>query len=464
MNVQRRVVEERCRPRAWLRAVADRPYPALLESAQTGLPLGRWSLLCWDPFRRLTCRGSVVEAENLRSGTRTRSGADPFRVISQEFDPMRVPAPPDWGLPFAGGEVGYFSYDLRHRIERLPRWACRDVPTPDFVLCFYDRALIFDHLRGVTEWVGPVGAEPDLPRPVTGAPPRVQPVALESNFTRRGYLDAVRRAKDYIAAGDIFQVNLSQRFSGECPSDGVAVYCRLQEVNPAPFAAYLKYPELEVISSSPERFLLMDGGHVTTRPIKGTRPRVEGDEVFNRLMRAELGASEKDHAELTMIVDLERNDLGRVCRYGTVRVDEHAVIEAHPTVFHLVSTVSGELYREAHDEFALLRAAFPGGSITGAPKIRAMEIIEELEPHARGAYTGAIGYASFHGRMDLNIAIRTLVRAAGRIHAQVGGGIVADSDPALEYEETLHKGRALFQALSAPNYDEIMQSALHDQR
>ncbi len=203
---------------------------------------------------------------------------------------------------------------------------------------------------------------------------------------------------------------------------------------------------------------------MTTRPIKGTRPRAEGDDAFNRRMRAELEASAKDHAELTMIVDLERNDLGRVCRYGTVRVEEHAVIEEYPTVFHLVSTVSGELYRGAFDEFSLVRATFPGGSITGAPKIRAMEIIEELEPHARGVYTGAIGYVSFHGRMDLNIAIRTLVRAKGRVYAQVGGGIVADSDPALEYDETLHKGRALFQALNAPNFDEIMQSALHEQR
>jgi para-aminobenzoate synthetase component 1 len=464
VNVQRTFVEGGCRPRAFLRAVADRPYPALLESAQAGTPYGRWSILCWDPFRRLTCRGRVVEVDDLRTGRRTVSGADPFRVLSREFAPLRFDAPEDFALPFAGGAVGYFSYDLRHRIERLPRRARHDVPTPDFVLCLYESALVFDHLRGVTEWVGPACAAPDLPRAADGPAPRVRPVVLESNFTRDDYLRAVRRAKDYIAAGDIFQANLSQRFFGRCPSEGLAVYCRLQEVNPAPFAAYLRYPEIEVISSSPERFLLVEGDRVTTRPIKGTRPRLEGDAAFNRRMRAELALSEKDHAELTMIVDLERNDLGRVCRYGTVRVEEHAVIEEYPTVFHLVSTVSGELYREGHDEFSLVRATFPGGSITGAPKIRAMEIIEELEPHARGVYTGAIGYVSFHGRMDLNIAIRTLVRARGRVYAQVGGGIVADSEPALEYDETLHKGRALFQALNAPNFDYIMQSALHDQR
>ena len=199
---------------------------------------------------------------------------------------------------------------------------------------------------------------------------------------------------------------------------------------------------------------------MTTRPIKGTRPRREGDEAFNRRMAEELRASAKDHAELTMIVDLERNDLGRVCNYGTVRVAEHAVIEAHPTVFHLVSTVTGQLYRREHDEFSLIKATFPGGSITGAPKIRAMEIIEELEPHARTVYTGAIGYVSFHGRMDLNIAIRTMVKVGDRVHVQVGGGIVADSDPVLEYEETLHKGRALFEALNAANYDVLLPPAL----
>jgi len=288
-------------------------------------------------------------------------------------------------------------------------------------------------------------------------------VELTADFTRQEYLAAVRRVKDYIAAGDIFQANLAQRFAGDCPSDGLDVYSRLRAVNPAPFAAYLRYPELEVISSSPERFLLVEGERVTTRPIKGTRPRREGDEVFNARMLEELRASAKDHAELTMIVDLERNDLGRVCSYGSVRVEEHAVVEAYPTVFHLVSTVSGRLHRPEQDEFSLIRACFPGGSITGAPKIRAMEIIEELEPHARNVYTGAIGYASFHGRMDLNIVIRTMLRTGGRVYLQVGGGIVADSDPVLEYEETLHKGKALFEALRATNYEELMEVAAHEQ-
>lgn len=463
--IQRRLVERGCRPFAYLQAVADRPYPALLESSQHSTPLGVHSILCRDPFARITCRHGQVEVEDLRSGRRRASAGDPFRALSEEFDRHRIVLAPDFDLPFAGGAVGYFSYDLRHHVEALPRRCDYDLAVPEFVLCLYDQALIFDHRREVTEWVGLPGVEADVPAPAGHERPQeVEPVELASNFARDDYLAAVRRAKEYIAAGDIFQVNLSQRFWGLCPSDGPAVYSRLRAVNPAPFSAYLKYPELEIISSSPERFLLVEGDRVATRPIKGTRPRREGDEVFNGRMADELQSSAKDHAELTMIVDLERNDLGRVCNYGTVKVAEHAVIETYPTVFHLVSTVTGELYRREHDEFSLIRATFPGGSITGAPKIRAMEIIEELEPHARAVYTGAIGYVSFHGRMDLNIAIRTMVKVGGRIYMQVGGGIVADSDPALEYEETLHKGRALFEAVNASNYDRIMQAAFHEQR
>jgi para-aminobenzoate synthetase component 1 len=462
---QRRFVEQGCRPFAFLKAVADRECPALLESSLRSTALGAWSILCWDPFERITCRGGEVEVADLRSGGARILAGDPFRALSQEFGRHRLPTPPDFGLPFAGGAVGYFSYDLRHRVERLPRRCDYDLDVPEFDLCLYDRALIFDHRRNMTEWVGLADADSSIPEPVGREEAEdVTPVRLTSNFTRQGYLAAVCRVKEYIAAGDIFQANLSQRFAGVCPSDGLAVYSRLRSVNPAPFAAYLRFPGLEVISSSPERFLLLDGAHVTTRPIKGTRPRREGDAAFNRAMMEELRRSAKDHAELTMIVDLERNDLGRVCSYGSVRVAEHAAIETYPTVFHLVSTVAGELYRREHDEFSLLRAVFPGGSITGAPKIRAMEIIEELEPHARGLYTGAIGYISFHGRMDLNIAIRTVVKVGDRVYLHVGGGIVADSDPVLEYEETLHKGRALFDALRASNYDLIMQTAFHEQR
>jgi aminodeoxychorismate synthase component I len=289
-------------------------------------------------------------------------------------------------------------------------------------------------------------------------------VALAPNFSRADYVSAVRRAIEYIGAGDVFQVNLSQRFAGACPADGLAVYSRLRAVNPAPFSAFLRCGGVEVACSSPERFLLLEGDRVTTCPIKGTRPRRRGDDAFNARMERELRRSAKEHAELAMIVDLERNDLGRVCDYGSVQVQQHAAVEAYPTVLHLVSTVTGRLYRAHHNEFDLIRAAFPGGSISGAPKIRAMEVIEELEPHARGIYTGAIGYISFHGRMDLNIVIRTIVRTGGQVYVHVGGGIVADSDPDAEYRETLHKGRALFEALNCANYDEIMEGAFDESR
>ncbi|MFO8006373.1 MAG: aminodeoxychorismate synthase component I [Candidatus Brocadiia bacterium] len=450
MTVERHQMETDCRPAAYLRAVTDRPYPALLESSGHAGAFGRYSLLCWDPFLKVTCRGAETEVLNLCDGSRVVHGEDPFRVLSEVFDRYRFKAPDGFELPFAGGAAGYFSYDLRHRIERLPRSCDYDLDVPELILCFYDGGLVFDHQRGVTEWVGPAGPRPELPRPVPGdEQPHMEPLRLTSNFTHEEYLRTVRRAIEYIAAGDIFQVNLAQRFAGECPADGLTVYERLRRANPAPFSAFLKYPGFEVMSSSPERFLLVEGDSVSTRPIKGTRPRRAGEPEFNRRMREELLASAKDHAELAMIVDLERNDLGKVCDYGTVRVREHAAIEEYETVFHLVSTVTGRLYRPEHDEFSLIRATFPGGSITGAPKIRAMEIIEELEPHARNVYTGSIGYVSFHGRMDLNIVIRTLIRQNGWIYGQFGGGIVADSDPQMEYEETLHKARGVMEALGA---------------
>jgi len=449
-------VENLCRPFSWARAVAERPFPALLESTAVGGVQGRYSILGWDPVMTCTCRGGRMEARDCRTGAVRIHDGDPLRALAHEFDPWRLEAPPGFDLPFAGGLLGYFSYDIKNSIEDLPRACEYDLDIPEFLLGFYDRALVFDHERGVTHWVGPVGCEPDLPIPVEDdAPMPVAPVTLQSNFEHGQYLDTVRRVKDYIAAGDIFQVNLSQRFSGDCPSDGLAVYSRLRKTNAAPFAAWLRYPDFEIISSSPERFLLLEDDIVTTRPIKGTRPRRAGDVEFNRCMAEELLASGKDHAELAMIVDLERNDLGRACSYGSVRVVEHAALEEYATVYHLVTTVRGHLHRPAQDEFSLIRAASPGGSITGAPKVRAMEIIEELEPHARGVYTGAIGYISFHGRMDLNIAIRTMVLMDGRIHVQVGGGIVADSDPQLEYEETLHKGCAMFDALEAKGFDHV---------
>ncbi|MDP6439745.1 MAG: anthranilate synthase component I family protein, partial [Candidatus Brocadiia bacterium] len=365
--VEIRTAEQGCRPFEHLKSVADRPYPALLESSLHDTDLGRYSILCWDPFRKITCCGAQVEVEDLRAGSRVVRTGNPFRILSDEFAPHRLGLPDDFPLPFAGGAVGYFSYDLRHRVEALTRRCDYDLDVPEFVLCFYDRALVFDHRGEVTYYVGPAGTAPPAPPGAGGAlpgaagqAPTVRGCTLESNFTAEAYEAAIERTREYIAAGDIFQANLSQRFEGPCPADGLTVYERLRAINPAPFSGYLRHPGFVIISSSPERFLLLESDRVATRPIKGTRPRRQGDEGFNRRMREELLASAKDHAELAMIVDLERNDLGRVCRYGTVHVTDHAALEAYPTVYHLVSTVEGQLYRERFDEFDLLRATFPG--------------------------------------------------------------------------------------------------------
>jgi para-aminobenzoate synthetase component 1 len=319
--------------------------------------------------------------------------------------------------------IGFLGYDLGSLFERLPAIARDDLDLPLFIFTRHEP-----------------GDAPPLPGRAP-SPRRQQP---RSTFTRRRYEAAVTRALEYIAAGDVFQVNLSQRFSVPLGEDPAAIAARLRERSPARFGAYLSYPDHALISSSPELFLRVtprpDGSRkVLTRPIKGTRPRLPG-------MEAELRDSTKDQAELNMIVDLERNDLGRVCEIGSVKVTEPRSIEAHPTVYHGVAGIEG-LLRPDVTFVDLLHATFPGGSVTGAPKIRAMQIIDELEPVRRGPYCGAIGYLSADGTIELNVAIRTIILKDGLAHIPVGGGIVADSHPAAEYEETLVKAKAMFEAL-----------------
>jgi para-aminobenzoate synthetase component 1 len=281
--------------------------------------------------------------------------------------------------------------------------------------------------------------------PFTSTSATMKPVTLKGGFTHKEYVDAVEKCRQYIIAGDIFEVNLSQRFEAELAITPYELYRRLRQINPAPFACYLGFDEVSVVSASPERFLRLRGDWVETRPIKGTRPRGKTPEEDETLAN-ELLSSSKDRAENIMIVDLERNDLGRVCRFGTVKVTELAILEVFPTVFHLTSTVVGRL-REGKNCIDLLKATFPGGSITGAPKVRAMEIIDELEPTKRSVYTGNIGYLSFNGDLDLNIAIRTFLVKGEKAYFQVGGAVVYDSDPEAEYQETLDKARALVNAI-----------------
>jgi len=469
-------VKELVRPLEWVTEIpplstpykifqnfANSPYSFLLES---GGPIGefsRYSFIGSDPFLILKSKGDEIEI--YEQGQSHRFSGDPFYIMGRLISQYRLVALGQ--PPFVGGAVGYFGYDLCHFVEKLPRKSVDDLRLPDCYLGFYDLVLSFDHLTNRFFVFSSGFPEEELGKRRRRAELRLAEALdilrkafredfsvrarnsipeIGSNFSRSDYLNAVEKAREYIRAGDIFQVNLSQRFMCRQMAPPFVIYEQLRQINPAPFASFLKFPEVTIVSSSPERFLRISGRKVQTRPIKGTRPR--GRDAFeDERLAKELLGSEKDRAELIMIVDLERNDLGRVCEYGSVKVPELVRLEAHPTVFHLVSTVEGVL-KDGKDHIDCLKACFPGGSITGAPKIRAMEIIDELEPNQRGVYTGSIGYIGFNSETDLNIVIRTMVITGGRIYFHAGGGIVADSDPEIEYEETLHKARALIQSLT----------------
>ncbi|MCH8863959.1 MAG: aminodeoxychorismate synthase component I [Chloroflexi bacterium] len=445
-----------------------RPFSFFLDSGMDPARLGRYSFMGSDPFLVLRSRGNEISLR--REGVSEIRRGNPFDVVGELLATYSLDGCPQ-GVPLAGGAVGYFSYDLCHFIERLPVTTVDDLNCPECYLAFYDVVFAFDHGTG-RKYLVSTGF-PELveekrerkaaerlkevkDRLLQGAPCAVdealpavsgeENIVLRSNFSHQEYLRAVETAREYICAGDIFQVNLSQRFETDLRLPPYQLYQRLRRINPAPFAAYLDFEGLNIISASPERFLQVQGDWVETRPVKGTRPRGKSPAEDSALAE-ELLASAKDRAENTMIVDLERNDIGRVCRYGTVSVTELAVLETFPTVFHLTSTVRGRLC-EDKDRIDLLKACFPGGSITGAPKVRAMEIIDELEPTRRSVYTGSIGYLGFNGDMDLNIVIRTFLVKDGKAYFQVGGGIVYDSEPEAEYEETLDKAKALIQALN----------------
>ena len=450
--------------------IKDAPHSFFLDSGMDTPKLGRFSFMGQSPFLVMQSRGSEI---TLVQGSEPEvQRGNPFDVLGRLLEKYPLanglaycPAP----VPFLGGAVGYLGYDLCHFIERLPSTARDDLNLPQSYLAFYDAVLAFDHLEGRVYLVSTGFPELEEARRLRRAKMRLEEmkdwvysshsviataprndrenkeITLESNFTPEGYVEAVSRVREYIASGDVFQVNLSQRFEADLGVPPWELYRRLREVNPAPFAGYLNLEGVTLVSASPERFLKVRQGLVETRPVKGTRPRGQSPEEDAALAQ-ELLHSAKDRAENVMIVDLERNDLGRVCRYGTVKVSELAILETFPTVFHLTSTVIGRL-SENRSNIDLLKAAFPGGSITGAPKVRAMELIDELEPTRRSVYTGSIGYLGFNGDLDLNIVIRTLLVKGGRAYFQVGGGIVYDSDPEAEYRETMAKAKALIQAL-----------------
>ena len=446
----------------------DRKYIFFLDSGMDAHKLGRYSFIGSDPFLTLSSHGSDIVIT--QGDEKSRLSGNPFDIINHFLEIYRL-EPCSSPVPFIGGAVGYFSYDLCHFIERLPRTATDDLKLPECYLGFYDLVLAFDNLQGKAYIISTGFPEQEDDKRLTTARRRLnkiqerladvsaseaelvsmaasfpsERVNLKGGFTHQEYVDAVEKARQYIIAGDIFEVNLSQRFEAELSITPYELYRRLRQINPAPFACYLGFDEVSVVSASPERFVRIQGDWVETRPIKGTRPRGKTPDEDER-QASELLNSVKDRAENIMIVDLERNDLGRVCRFGTVKVTELAILEVFPTVFHLTSTVEGRL-REDKNGIDLLKATFPGGSITGAPKVRSMEIIDELEPTRRSVYTGSIGYLSFDGNLDLNIAIRTFIIKGKKAYFQVGGAVVYDSDPEAEYQETMVKGKALIDAL-----------------
>ena len=439
-----------------------RPGLAWIDSALTDARLGRWSIVASDPRWHLSARGADVSlladggTHRLPAGALAALagavGAEPAPHLDLSSDLAR--------LPFLGGAIGTVGFEVGREVERLPATTRDDIGAPDMAFGWYEAALVWDGLEqrgwlvGHAEAVAALQARLEASQGTRPGP--FEAGALRAATSRDAYLAAVARARAYIEAGDIYQVNYAQRFSVDVRGDGFDLYRQLRQVSPAPFAAYLdcrgEGGGVEVLSSSPERLLLADGDALETRPIKGTRPRGATPEA-DACRAAELRASAKDMAEHLMIVDLERNDLGRVAAPGTVHVPEFAALESYRQVHHLTSTVTATRRAEVGLE-ALLRATFPGGSITGAPKVRSMEIIDELEPVTRGVYTGAIGYISAHGRIDLNVAIRTITLAAGVAHFHVGGAIVHDSQPEAEYTETLDKARGMARALGVRLPDE----------
>lgn len=441
--------------------LAHVPGSLLLESQPSaGIPGARYSVICTKPLGTLTTIGDRTVLELF---TTTRIYDSPFVALRDVLSAFTVPCSNE--VTFPGGLVGYLGYELLRFVESVQISKDDDVGMPDCWLGIYDRAVVFDHLEhtvvlancslagienSADDWAYLEelcwSAKSEKPTD-TRQPVPIRAGAFASSFSRSEYCEAVRKVKAYIASGDVYQVNLSQRFVVSLDADAWEVYMALRASNPAPYAAYLNTGCATILSSSPESFLVYNPRErlVVTRPIKGTRPR-STDPIEDNKLALELLTSDKDRAENLMIVDLERNDLGRVCKFGSVRVPELMTVETHPNVHHLVSTVTGVL-EDDRNAVDLLLACFPGGSITGAPKIRAMQIIDELEPVRRNVYTGSIGWLGFDGSANLNIAIRTAIVKNNMCYFHVGGGIVADSEPEMEYQETLDKGRAFFKVL-----------------
>jgi anthranilate synthase component 1 len=436
----------------------------LLESVVGGERLGRYSFLGVGDREVVTARAGEVVVEN--GGVTGERAEDALTVVQRRLNAGSVARVP--GLPlFVGGAVGFVGYEAATGFERVPRHPVDDLYTPDMVFMLADIVVAFDHARRVMQVIAPVrpGGAPEAAYEAAlgridaylrridagpqgaamGAVGARRDVELKAHTDRDAFIESVKAAKEHIFAGDVFQVVLSQRFSAPYDGDGLDLYRVLRAVNPSPYMFYVRTRDVTLVGSSPEPLVRVEGDEVLTRPLAGTRPR-GADAGEDGRLRADLLADEKERAEHVMLVDLGRNDLGRVSVPGTVTVDELMEVEYYSHVMHIVSNVTGTL-APGKTAFDALRATFPAGTVSGAPKVRAMEIVRELEPMARGPYAGTVGYFGLDGAMDMCITIRTFVLAGGRAYLQSGAGIVADSDPEREYEECLHKARALHQAL-----------------
>jgi anthranilate synthase component I len=447
---------------AFLAYAAKEPYSFLLESVEQGERIGRYTFVGAKPSARLVAgkKGVVLE----RGSKRENLGDDPvaaIRKLLQQYKPAQVPDLP----PFTAGAVGYVSYDMVRRFEKLPQIAKADLDVPECVLMFFDRLLAFDHVRHQIQIMAAADVTKETPRQAydravrdiekierkLNAAVRVQKrkkqraLKLKQPTSRKQHERAIERAKEYIRAGDIFQVVLSRRVEFQPDVEPFEIYRALRRVNPSPYMYFLRMGDMHVLGSSPEMLVRIKGRKLEYRPIAGTQPRGR-DEAEDLALEAKLRADEKEKAEHVMLVDLGRNDVGRVSDYGSVKVRDLMFVERYSHVMHLVSAVEGQLRKDldALDAFA---SCFPAGTLSGAPKVRAMEIIEELEPLRRGVYGGAVLYADYAGNLDSCIAIRTLFMKGKKAYLQSGGGIVADSVPATEYEETVNKAGAVLRAV-----------------
>ena len=436
----------------------QKPFFCWLDSC-TRKNEGNYSVIGVNPFLIFRSKKNKITIEE--NGKKKVIHGDPLKLLSELLLKYKV----NTRHFFSPGAMGYFSYDLGWHIEKLPDISVDDLNIPEIFLCFYDNLLVFDHktkkvtltsadfqnnygnsdrFHSKTDEFKKLLIEAGNCKPYTGKK-RTQFHSLQSNITHAEYVNAIHKIKDYIKAGDVYQINFAQRIQAEGSFSPEEIYLKLRSINPTSFSGFFNTGEFSLLSNSPELFLIKDGQKVLTRPMKGTRPRDKNKKQDSKY-KNELLKSLKDKAELIMIVDLERNDIGKVCRYGSVRIKKLRRIESYKTVYHTTSTVEG-IINNGIDCVDLLKATFPGGSITGAPKVRAMEIIEELEPNKRAFYTGSMGYLGFNGNIDLNILIRTILLKENKLYYPVGGGIVWDSTPEAEYEETITKAKALLLTL-----------------